>query len=928
MDFVVGEKMLDDVRKRAQEGDAEAQINLADAYYDGKGTAHDFEQAAAWYLKAAEQGHASAQYALGLCYKNGQGVPQDYGQAVEWFRKSAEQGNSLAQYNLGSCYMNGQGVPQDYGQAVEWFRKSAEQGHADAQNEIGVSYCFGQGVPQDYAQAKEWFRKSAEQENSWAQYNLGLCYKNGQGVPQDYGQAVEWFRKSAEQGHADAQNEIGLSYYCGQGVPQDYAQAKEWFRKSAEQENSWAQYNLGMCYMNGQGVPQDYGQAVEWYRKAANQGHTDAQTNLGFCYEAGQGVIQNYSQAVAWYQKAAAQGNAVAQSKLGICYEKGLGVPQDYLQAMTWYQQSAEQGNAEAQCNLGKLYSHGHGVPQDFEKASMLYMKAANQGNIRAQFNLGNCYYLGKGVPQDYALAAIWYRNAAKQGNSIAQFNIGYCYEIGRGVAQNFGQAVEWYKKAAEQGEANAKTRLDKLSHQKATANEGSNTQKKTTGSNAQNKASSILKTKYAQGFKYFTNAEKALGDNRAEDALANIRRCLEYYIKILCKQVQLLGNPKANTLEGMINLLGDSGFLSQSELSILHKTRKLSNKGAHVTIDEALPSIDDAKYSLSLLQEAMDIIGEKILGNKSSGSNNPMEFPDIYDPNRRYYRQWDTCYSRGKLLENREYVLLENKARKGDIQAMLDIASGFLGKWSTWNSNGLINVPTLKKDPAEFNKDHCYDSRYYYWNMLAAKTAREYYDNNQIDRIPMKYIANALLESMKYSFFKWNGETLNNIVINARYRYVEGKGKVPDPEIVSHDDLIRNMFEAQEIVVSNIYQTGDLLIKIMNQYPGKHLFAAVHKENTTKHVKYILYCQSYSQRWKAKDTNSATVRGYFAIRQDDIGKLVDDEMLSREFNDPVCAIYGRSVIAACRGGVQQEAWGDVSPSIGDLFKSFFGMKD
>ena len=67
-------------------------------------------EAVQWYRKAAEQGDAEAQDNLAFMYKNGQGVTQDYAQAVKWYRKAAEQGYAGAQINLGVMYDNGQGV--------------------------------------------------------------------------------------------------------------------------------------------------------------------------------------------------------------------------------------------------------------------------------------------------------------------------------------------------------------------------------------------------------------------------------------------------------------------------------------------------------------------------------------------------------------------------------------------------------------------------------------------------------------------------------------------------------------------------------------------------------------------------------------------------------------------------------------------------
>ena len=81
----------------------------------------DYKTAYKLWLPLAEQGDAKAQYNLGQMYYEGQGVPQDNKEAVKWYRLSAEQGHRSAQYNLGVMYVKGQGVPQDYVLAHMWW---------------------------------------------------------------------------------------------------------------------------------------------------------------------------------------------------------------------------------------------------------------------------------------------------------------------------------------------------------------------------------------------------------------------------------------------------------------------------------------------------------------------------------------------------------------------------------------------------------------------------------------------------------------------------------------------------------------------------------------------------------------------------------------------------------------------------------------
>ena len=80
----------------------------------------------------ADYGDSEAQKNLANMYYNGKGVKQDYLEAFKWYKKSAEQDNSTAQYNLAIMYLKGQGVEKDKEEAIKWLQKSADQGDEDA----------------------------------------------------------------------------------------------------------------------------------------------------------------------------------------------------------------------------------------------------------------------------------------------------------------------------------------------------------------------------------------------------------------------------------------------------------------------------------------------------------------------------------------------------------------------------------------------------------------------------------------------------------------------------------------------------------------------------------------------------------------------------------------------------------------------------
>jgi len=164
------------------------------------------------YKKDAERGDTKAQKNLGNCYYNGDGTAKDYNEAVKWYKKAADQGYSKAQHNLANSYFNGFGVAQDQNEAFKWYKKAAEQGLNISQNFLGKCYYNGWGTAKDHAEAVKWFKKAADQEYRESQFLVGYCYDIGDGVPKNYGEAFKWFKKSAEQGYPEAQFYLGYYY--------------------------------------------------------------------------------------------------------------------------------------------------------------------------------------------------------------------------------------------------------------------------------------------------------------------------------------------------------------------------------------------------------------------------------------------------------------------------------------------------------------------------------------------------------------------------------------------------------------------------------------------------------------------------------------------------------------------------------------------
>ena len=143
---------IPDLARKAEAGDAKAQLLLGEAYAFGYGVRKKFSEAAKWYERAGQQGNALAQFSLCNLYQFGYGVRKDKGEAIQWCSKAAEQGLAVAQAKLGFLYLE----QKNYGEAEAWTRKAAEQGNLNAQINLAAMYAHGEGIPRDFASAYMW----------------------------------------------------------------------------------------------------------------------------------------------------------------------------------------------------------------------------------------------------------------------------------------------------------------------------------------------------------------------------------------------------------------------------------------------------------------------------------------------------------------------------------------------------------------------------------------------------------------------------------------------------------------------------------------------------------------------------------------------------------------------------------------------------
>jgi tetratricopeptide (TPR) repeat protein len=110
-------------RPLADRGDADAQYNLAQAYFLGRGVPQNMTLAEQWYARAARQGHpeATANYGL-LLFQNGRRQ-----EAIPFITRAADAGDPRAQYVLGTALFNGDVIGRDAPRAYALMTQAAAQ---------------------------------------------------------------------------------------------------------------------------------------------------------------------------------------------------------------------------------------------------------------------------------------------------------------------------------------------------------------------------------------------------------------------------------------------------------------------------------------------------------------------------------------------------------------------------------------------------------------------------------------------------------------------------------------------------------------------------------------------------------------------------------------------------------------------------------
>ena len=396
----------------------------------------------------ADQGDAQAQLRLAQLLESGDGVPKSVVEAEHWYRIAAEQDSVAAQAWLGEIYLTGAAAPaftQDLEKAADWNHRAARAGDPAAQARLAHQYASGLGLKRDLAAAEHWFSACAGASGASAvagMLGLGLLYAGAYGPARDHGRALECFERAAALNDSTAALCLALLLLYGDAIAHDEVRALALLEHAAVAGQPAAMFHAAELYRRARFAERKAASAASWRRRAAAGGYVLADTDLRYELQA----------AADWFHRARVQGADQTPYHLDMLQLGGPGRPLDPKAARAWYRRVAEQGSGAACMQLASIYANSNAVEKNDTTAARWYAQAAVLGVEEGRYQLALLHLYGRGVTKNTARAITLLRQAAENDHQPAAWALYRLYAEGKDIEADPDKAAYFLARAAESG--------------------------------------------------------------------------------------------------------------------------------------------------------------------------------------------------------------------------------------------------------------------------------------------------------------------------------------------------------------------------------------------------------------------------------------------------------------------------------------------
>ncbi|MCH2175307.1 MAG: hypothetical protein MK193_06225 [Lentisphaeria bacterium] len=358
------------LQRLAEDGNNEAQLELALTYLEGRnGADPDADLAWEWLEKAAQKRiengievqNAKAVLNLGICYESYFDFfdfPQDREKAMNYYMEAYNLGYIRAAHYVGQTYLE----RGDLQKAVRYLEEAATQGFEDdivlyaqivfrnpqfnvskdkaikllklaarrsnSAAQIMLADLYAGIYGKQYADAPTMFdylwMASAKEPNAMAR--IGYCYENGIHVEKDAEVAEKWYLRAAKGGSPEGYAHLANLHAQGKLGEQDFAQAFLYLNLAMQQPTppNWVIYQYGTYLIEGVGTEKRPAEGFSYIEAAARRGDAAAMDYLSFLYMNGQAytaegetIEASPKQALEWLKRAAEFNHPPAMARYG-----------------------------------------------------------------------------------------------------------------------------------------------------------------------------------------------------------------------------------------------------------------------------------------------------------------------------------------------------------------------------------------------------------------------------------------------------------------------------------------------------------------------------------------------------------------------------------------------------------------------------------
>ena len=313
-----------------------------------------YELAYTLYSQEAENGNAEATLQLGLLFYKGKGVKRDFSAAFKCFEEAnIKLSNGRTKYEVANCYLRGLGVKKNVRKGFKLLKVAASDKEPIGRSLLLLIYCYvnGIGTHKNIREAKKlmnFLSEKSEGCRDYINFYKGIMCYHGIGMSKNYEEALKHFKHSSDLGNVAykpliegdykkanwlgliysseilsekslilgdnnrAKNFLWLAYdkqviddysirvlYKLIGTKKEQKQAYQ-FLLNSEKANictALQERLLGQHLFYGCGCKKDISKSIEHFNRAYTGGDDIARVYLACCYAYGIGVKNNFDKA-------------------------------------------------------------------------------------------------------------------------------------------------------------------------------------------------------------------------------------------------------------------------------------------------------------------------------------------------------------------------------------------------------------------------------------------------------------------------------------------------------------------------------------------------------------------------------------------------------------------------------------------------------